>query len=53
MFGESHIDEIAADLGLKVLGKMPIDPKLAEMVEEEKFYEVKNEYLTDAIDVLV
>ena len=53
VFGESHIDEIAADLGLKVLGKMPIDPKLAEMVEEEKFYEVKNEYLTDAIDVLV
>ena len=30
VFGESHIDEIAADLGLKVLGKMPIDPKLAE-----------------------
>jgi Mrp family chromosome partitioning ATPase len=53
VFGESHIDEIAAELGIKVLGKMPIDPKLAEMVEEEKFYEVTNEYLTDAIDVLV
>ena len=52
VFGESHIDEIAAELGLKVLGKMPIDPKLAEMVEEERFYEVTNEYLKDAATVL-
>lgn len=53
VFGESHIDEIAAELGVKVLGKMPIDPALAEMVESEKFYEVKNEYLQDAVNVLV
>jgi Mrp family chromosome partitioning ATPase len=26
IFGESKIDSIAADLGIKVLGKMPIDP---------------------------
>lgn len=52
VFGESHIDGIAAELGLKVLGKMPIDPALAEMVEAEKFYEVDNEYLKDAADVL-
>ncbi|MBQ2986200.1 MAG: Mrp/NBP35 family ATP-binding protein [Tyzzerella sp.] len=52
VFGESHIDEIANELGLKVLGKMPIDPKLAEMVEEERFYEVTNEYLKDAATVL-
>jgi len=52
VFGESHIDEIAAELGMKVLGKMPIDPALAEQVEEEKFYEVDNVYLKDAIEVL-
>lgn len=52
VFGESHIDEIAAGLGVKVLGKMPIDPALAEMVENEKFYEVKNEYLNGAIEAL-
>lgn len=52
VFGESRIDEIAKDLGIKVLGKMPIDPALAEMVEAEKFYEVDNEYLKDAIDAL-
>lgn len=52
VFGESHIEEVAAELGLKVLGKMPIDPALAEMVEAEKFYEVDNGYLKDAIDAL-
>lgn len=53
VFGESHIDEIAADLGLKVLGKMPIDPALAEMVEAEKFYEVDNDYIKEAAEVLI
>ena len=52
VFGESRIDEIAADLGIKVLGKMPIDPALAEMVEAEKFYEVENDYIKDAVDAL-
>ena len=53
VFGESNIDEIAANLGIKVLGKMPIDAQLAEMVESEKFYEVENEYLKDAVEALV
>ena len=29
MFGESHIDEVAAKYALKVLGKLPMEPKLA------------------------
>ena len=50
VFGESHIDEIAEDLGVAVLGKMPIDAKLAEAVENEKFYEISNEYLAKAVN---
>ena len=50
VFGEGHIDEVAAELGIPVLGKMPIDPALSEMVENEKFYEVSNEYLADAVN---
>ena len=45
VFGESHIDEIAADLNVPVLGKMPLDPVIAQMVEEEKFSEAENPYL--------
>ena len=52
VFGESHIDEIAEELGVPVLGKMPIDPALAEAVESEKFYESDNPYLADAVNKL-
>ena len=53
VFGESHVEETAEELGVKVLGKMPLDPKLASIVEEEKFYEVTNDYLKDAAEVLI
>ena len=52
VFGESHIEEIAREIGVEILGKMPIDPHLAEMVEQEKFYEVENTYLDKAIEAL-
>lgn len=47
VFGESHIDEAAAEMGVPVLGKMPIDAELARIVEEEKFYEAENPYIKD------
>lgn len=50
VFGESHIDEIAADLQIPVLGKMPIDPALAEAVEKEAFAQTSNEYLSAVVN---
>ena len=47
VFGESHIEEIAGEMGVPVLGKMPIDMDLARSVEEERFYEVKNPYIDE------
>ena len=52
VFGESHIDEAAKELDLPVLGKMPIDAGLSEAVEQEKFYQVSNEYLAVAVNKL-
>ena len=34
VFGESHIDEVAEELGVPVIGKMPIDASLAEAVNK-------------------
>lgn len=45
VFGESHIEEVAEELEIPVIGKMPIDTKLAEYVEAERFWQVENEYL--------
>ena len=47
IFGESNIDGIAAEMGVPVLGKMPIDMSLAETVENEQFYEAENPYIQD------
>ena len=34
IYGESHIDEIAKEYGVPVLGKIPVDPKIAKMVDQ-------------------
>ena len=47
IFGESRVDEAAAQMGIPVLGRMPIDAKLAQAVEEERFYKAENPYLKE------
>ena len=34
IFGESKVERVAADLGLKVLAKLPIDPEVARAMDE-------------------
>ena len=53
VFGRSHIDEIAQNLGVEVLGKIQIDPKIAEVLEEERFYEATVDYLEDITEKLL
>lgn len=52
IFGESHVDEVAEELGLTVFGKLPIDPAMAEAADEGTFYEKKNPHLAAGIEVL-
>ena len=49
LFGESHIDEIAAQLQVPVLGKLPIDPNFAALADQGKFDQAKNPYLEQAV----
>lgn len=49
VFGESHIDEVAAEQGVKVLAKLPIDPKVAELVDAGKIEYVQEDWLADAV----
>lgn len=48
VFGESHIDKIAADLGLEVLGKVPIEPDYASAADAGEFYRINNNYIQNA-----
>ena len=52
LFGESHIDETAAELGMKVLGKLPLNPEYAQAADAGAFYGIDNPYLDTAVEVL-
>lgn len=52
IFGESGIDALAEELDLPVLGKMPIDTRLAELADGA-FHQAENDYLAAAEAVLI
>jgi Mrp family chromosome partitioning ATPase len=52
MFGESHIDEIAAELNIPVLGKVPVQPDYAKAADDGRYAEVINHYVDDAAAAL-
>ena len=45
IYGNSHIEEIAEKYNLEVLGKLPIDPKLANLCDNGDIENLDNEYL--------
>lgn len=52
IYGESHLDEYAAKHGLKVLDKLPIDPKLAALCDKGIIELFENDYLKNTADVI-
>ena len=52
IFGESHIDDIAKKHGLKVLAKLPIDPKLSALCDKGAIEVFEGDWLDDAADLL-
>ena len=52
IFGESKIDEIAAELGVPVLAKLPIDPKTANLVDKGAIELADDKYVAEAVDFL-
>lgn len=52
LFGESGVDGVAAELGVPVFGKMPLDPAYAEKADQGTFEETENPYLASGVDAL-
>ena len=52
IFGESHIERVAADLGLKVLARLPIDPAVAAACDAGRIEELEPNYLTAMAELL-
>ena len=52
IFGDSHIEEVAEKHGYDVLAKIPMDPKLAALVDKGWIEMMDNNYLETAATVL-
>ena len=49
VFGESHLDEVAASFGLPVLARLPIDPKVAQSYDSGMMETVDTSKVDDVI----
>ena len=52
IYGDSHIEEVAGDLNINLLGKMPMDQKFAKAADAGEIYKVENNYLENAKIIL-
>lgn len=48
IFGESHADEIPEEMGIPLLGRLPLDPAYAALADRGRFHQLQMEYLEDA-----
>ncbi len=53
IFGKGKADEIAKELGVPVLAKLPINPEIAELVDAGKIEEAKVDGISDALDKIL
>ena len=52
LFGESHIDEVAASYHLDVLARLPIDPKLTALCDKGILELMETDVLDAAVEML-
>jgi len=50
IFGESKLNDISNEIGVDILGRIPIDPVIAKLVDEGNFEEFSCEYLIAAAE---
>ena len=53
VFGKSHLDDVAAQFGLPVLARLPIDPAVAEAYDNGLMETINTDALADAVDAVL
>ena len=53
VFGESHIEEIAEKFGYDLLARIPMDQKLAALVDRGMIELMENDYMDKAVAILI
>ncbi|MGN0978551.1 MAG: P-loop NTPase [Faecousia sp.] len=52
VFGKSHLDDIAAQFGLPVLARLPIDPAIAEAYDNGQMETVSTDAVADVLEAI-
>ena len=52
VFGKSRLDEVAAEMGLPVLARLPIDPKIAESYDSGRMESVSTDCIEGVLGVI-
>lgn len=52
LFGESHVEEAAENLGISVLAKLPLEPENAALADEGKFHLLDSPLLEQAAEAV-
>ena len=52
IFGESHAEETAKEMGIPLLAQIPLDPRLAKLCDKGIIELYENDYLDRAADEL-
>ena len=53
VFGESHVEEVGAQYGIPVLGKIPLDPALAALCDQGSIEQVEQGYLEETVNTIL
>ena len=53
IFGESHIEEVAAKFGYDLLARIPMDPKLSALVDRGMIELMENDYMDNAAQTIM
>jgi Mrp family chromosome partitioning ATPase len=53
IFGESHVDELAKEFGVETVCKLPIDPRIAELCDQGRIEELKEDWLNSMIEKIM
>ncbi|SHH96318.1 Mrp/NBP35 family ATP-binding protein [Sporanaerobacter acetigenes] len=52
IFGESKAEKIAEDMGIRFLGRLPIDPMIAQLCDNGEIEKFSQNYIDDCVDII-
>lgn len=52
LFGDSHVDKIAKEYNIPLIGRLPVDPEIAKMCDEGRVEDIKGDWLDTFLPIL-